>query len=148
MWLNMKQRGDGMSSGYLDRQPHKTYVGKHTLPHSAPVEGEGVRPVRNCMKQINISTPSAARWISMIVYFHRLSPPPLFFFLTNLPRHRPFCPMIEPSLHTCALLTNSVTVVKIAMRKEPHQTKKHFQGDLGLTHSASWNRRTHQNRPV
>ena len=75
----MKQRGDGMSSGYLDRQPHKTYAGKHTLTHSAPVEGEGVRPVRDCMKQINISTPSAARWISMIVYFHRLSFP--FFFL-------------------------------------------------------------------
>jgi nitrite reductase/ring-hydroxylating ferredoxin subunit len=27
--LNMEQRGDGMSFGYLGRCPHKKYAGKH-----------------------------------------------------------------------------------------------------------------------
>ena len=42
---------------------------------------------------------------------------PLFFSFTAPPRPRPFCPMIERSLHTCVLLTNSGTVAKIAMWK-------------------------------
>ena len=44
----------------LENTPKNAYALQHQD------EGEGVRPVSKCMKQINISTTIAARWISMI----------------------------------------------------------------------------------
>ena len=43
---------------------------------------------------------SISRWISMVVYFHRSFPG----LLNALTRPRPFCPMIERSMHMCGIV--------------------------------------------
>ena len=124
-WLNMEQRGDRMSIGYLDNAHIKVCWKTHIkmqmhLTHSAP---EGVRPVHNCMKQINISTMRSACWISMNVLFTFTGAFPPFFSLPLYPAPDLLVQWFN-DLCTHALLTNSGTVVKIAIWKRTAPNQK------------------------